>query len=966
MPARWNRLLLHHHPRRLPWHMSVQYGSSSIHQHFQPLNDDHFFKCIEVGDKCLADACMDKRCVDDVLLDSCKAVNADQAVAYGAVLQAAILTRKGSKAVPPLLLQDVTPLPLIVTMNGSQHHFMVSMNTAIPFKGEQRFRGLYKEETLAVRVYDGDASIGGLIIQTDFNLQAECSPSGHQCLRLNDTDFEGARCLNFNLCIDMDVNGLLSVSLQGYNAQRKITIPMQGLTREGLEKMKLEAEKYNLDEKENREKMKAKNSLEKYVYKVKNAIDDKKEATEQAIQLLARDQPAEVNEYDEKEKEVRCLWKIHKEAQEVERNAKRLVGRCFSDDSVQSDLKLSPFKVVDGSNYRLRIAARYRGEQKHFAPEEISSMVLIKMRQVAEAYLGSTVKNAVVTVPACFTKVQRQATIDAGLIAGLNNIRLINEPAAAAMTYAFNRKVGWAGRKNVLVFGLGGGALNVSLLAIEKGNLRVMATAGDTHLGGEDFDDRMVEHFVQEFKARHGVDVRDSSRALRRLRTSCEKAKRELSLTKEATIDIECLDDGIDFCSCKAVNADQAVAYGAALQAAILTRKGSKAVPPLLLQDVTPLPLIITMNGSQHHFMVSMNTAIPFKWEQRFRALYKEETLAVRVYEGDAIIGGLIIQTDFNVQAECSPSGHQCLCLRDTDFEGARCLNFNLCIDMDVNGMLSVSLQDYNAERKITILMQGLTREGLEKMKLEAEKYNLDEKENREKMKAKNSLEKYVYKVKNAIDGKKFEPALIKKIEEATEQAIRLLATDQPAEVNEYNQKEKELRCLWKIHEEAQEVERSYSSLDPDCKTNSRTGATRETNFDGSKEVFSHKISPSTMKQAKVKQMMSKTAEKIAIGSCPCSSTSVVEGAISKFQVDPCLEVHSSPSSRDGPKAAVSDASNGSDRVEHAGVSPDASSTPNKEVKIDDSVGGDAGFVRPNGGGSNPGEVKKTSLSSGQ
>ncbi|XP_031485588.1 heat shock 70 kDa protein 18-like [Nymphaea colorata] len=713
-------------------------------------------------------------------------------------------------------------------------------------------------------------------------------------------------------------------------------------------------------------------------------------------------------------------------------NAKRLVGRCFSDDSVQSDLKLSPFKVVDGSNYRLRIAARYRGEQKHFAPEEISSMVLIKMRQVAEDYLGSTVKNAVITVPACFTKVQRQATIDAGVIAGLNNIRLINEPAAAALTYAFNRKVGWAGRKNVLVFGLGGGALNVSLLAIEKGNLRVMATAGDTHLGGEDFDDRMVEHFVQEFQARHGLDVRDSSRALRRLRTSCEKAKRELSLTKEATIDIECLHDGIDFCSiitradfqslnddhfsmciavvnkcladacmdkrcvddvllvggstriprvqqlltdhfgrdlCKAVNADQAVAYGAALQAAILTRKDDKEVPPLLLQDVTPLPLIFTMNGNQPQFMVLMNAPIPFKVGPKFRGLYKEETLAVGVCEGHAIIGGLTIQTDFNLQAECSPSGHQCLCLKDSDFEGARCLNFNLCIDIDVNGILSVWLQDYNAERKITIPIQGLTREELEKMKLEAEKYNLHEKENREKMKAKNSLEKYVYKVKNAIDDKKFEGTLLKKIEGATEQAFRLLATDHPAEVNEYNEMEKELRCLWKIHEEAQEVERSYSSSDPDCKTNFRTGATRETNFGGSKEVFGHKISPTTTKQAKVgsiKQMMSKTAEKMAIRSCPCSSSSVVEGVISKVQVDTCLEVHASPSSGDGPKAAVSDASNGSDRAEHAGLSPDAGSPPNKEVKIDDSVGGDAGFARPNGGGSNPGEVEQTSASSGQ
>ncbi|KAF3794031.1 hypothetical protein EJ110_NYTH05578 [Nymphaea thermarum] len=739
-------------------------------------------------------------------------------------------------------------------------------------------------------------------------------------------------------------------------------------------------------------------------------------------------------------------------------DAKRLIGRCFSDGSVRRDLKLSPFKVVHGSSQRPRILAKYKGEEKLFAPEEISSMVLTKMRQIAEAYLGSPVKNAVITVPAFFTTVQRQATMDAGVIAGLNVIGIINEPAAAAMAYAFNRNVGREGRKTTLVFGLGGGTLNVSLLAIEKGTLRVMTTAGDTHLGGEDFDDRMVDHFVQKFKTRHGRDVCDSSRALRRLRTSCEKAKRELSLTKEATIDIECLHDGIDFCStitrdefetlnndlfskciavvdkcladaqmkkscvddvllvggstripkvqqlltkhfgkelCKAINADQATAYGAALQAAILTRKGKKDVPSLLLQDVTPLPLIVTMNEREHHLMVSMNAAIPIKREQRFRSPYEDETLTVTVHEGPAIIGCLLEHRRLSGKA-------------------GPCLDPNLCVDIDVNGILSVWLHHNNAERKITIPIQRLSGEEIEKMTRNAELYDLHEKDHGEKMKAKNSLEKYFYTVKNAIGDKKFETALRKKIEDATEQVFRLLARDQPAEVNEYNEKEAELRGLFKIHEETQQLGRNGCSLDPDCKSDSGNvaissvesesgspvsigggetglkaemegpllsddafskpklkshgedsiiGVMSKTKFDGQTEALGHKISPSTKKPAKANSMaekVAKTLQKVAVKSFPCSSSSsVVEGAISKIQVDPRLEDDASPSNGDDAKSAASEAS---DRVEDGGPFAYAGPTLNRKVNNDHSIVGDAGFVRRNGGGSDSGEVMKTSL----
>ncbi|CAL9055154.1 unnamed protein product [Musa banksii] len=231
-------------------------------------------------------------------------------------------------------------------------------------------------------------------------------------------------------------------------------------------------------------------------------------------------------------------------------DAKRLIGRRFSDPSVQSDMKLWPFKVVTGPGDKPMIVVQYKGEEKQFAPEEISSMVLTKMKEIAEAYLGTPIKNAVVTVPAYFNDSQRQATKDAGVIAGLNVIRIINEPTAAAIAYGLDKKAGGSsGEKNVLIFDLGGGTFDVSLLTVEEGIFEVKATAGDTHLGGEDFDNRLVNHFVQEFRRKHKKDISGNPRALRRLRTACERAKRTLSSTAQTTIEIDSLYEGIDFYS---------------------------------------------------------------------------------------------------------------------------------------------------------------------------------------------------------------------------------------------------------------------------------------------------------------------------------------------------------------------------------------------------------------------------------
>merc|ERR1719223_989866 len=360
-------------------------------------------------------------------------------------------------------------------------------------------------------------------------------------------------------------------------------------------------------------------------------------------------------------------------------DAKRLIGREFTDATVQADMKHWPFNLTN-QNSKPMITVDYMGEKKTFSAEEISSMVLIKMKQTAEAYLGETVKNAVVTVPAYFNDQQRQATKDAGAISGLNVLRIINEPTAAAISYGLGKKT--TDELNVLIFDLGGGTFDVSLLSIDEGIFEVKSTAGDTHLGGEDFDQRMMDHFTREFKRKHKKDMSTSDRALRRLRTACERAKRTLSSATRATVEIDSLFEGVDFvgtitrarfedlCAdyfrncmkpvekvlkdsgtskseinevvlvggstriprvqemikeyfngkepCKSINPDEAVAYGAAVQAAILGGSGDNMTNDILLIDVTPLSMGIETAGQVMTKIISRNTTIPTNKKETF------------------------------------------------------------------------------------------------------------------------------------------------------------------------------------------------------------------------------------------------------------------------------------------------------------------------------------------------------------